>query len=116
MAEVDLSGIWVADTPRYLINLAGGGTEVPFQPWAGVPKLDTLPYPFTIFTTEALHATERFQRTDFGHYEDSGHHRRSKGVHQPWSNTIPLHLLVDTELLELVSEDNRSLPHMQNKQ
>ena len=71
--RVDLSGVWVANTPRYLVDLSGG-QEVPFQPWAeklyeerrsnlgrddpearclphGVPKVNTLPYPFKIFNT-----------------------------------------------------------------
>ncbi len=71
--RVDLSGVWVADTPRYLGDLSGG-QDVPFQPWAeelyeerratlgrddpesrclphGVPKVNTLPYPFKIFNT-----------------------------------------------------------------
>ncbi len=32
----DLSGIWTADSGRYLSNLAGEGVEVPIQPWAAV--------------------------------------------------------------------------------
>ena len=31
--RIDLSGVWVADTPRYLGDLSGG-QDVPFQPWA----------------------------------------------------------------------------------
>jgi hypothetical protein len=68
----DLSGLWVADNSRHLGNLAADLKEVPFQPWAeqlynerkanfgkddpearcmpqGVPKVNTLPYPFKIF-------------------------------------------------------------------
>src|SRR5262245_35759159 len=68
----DLSGIWVADTSKYLGNLAADSGPVPFQPWAeklynerkanlgkddpeaqcmpqGVPKVNALPYPFKIF-------------------------------------------------------------------
>ena len=30
----DLSGIWRSASDRYLANLAGGGGQVPFQPWA----------------------------------------------------------------------------------
>ncbi len=204
--KIDISGIWVADTPRYLVNLAQGGSEVSFQPWAeeqykknkategrgdpearcmphGVPKVDTLPYPFKIFTmpgqlvilyemfyqyrqiftdgrqipkeilnpswlgysvgkydgddfvidtagfnekfwmdtdghphTDALHVTERFQRTDFGHMKILITIDDPKAYKKPWTNTIPLHLLPDTELLEFVCEDNRSLPHMLDKQ
>ncbi len=183
--KVDLSRIWVADTPRYLVNLAGGGSEVSFQPWAeeqykknkategrgdpearcmphGVPKVDTLPYPFN-FTdgreipkeilnpswlgysvgkwdgddfvvdtagfnekfwmdtdghphTDALHVTERFKRTDFGHMKIQVTIDDPKAYTKPWTNTIPTHLLPDTELLEFVCEDNHSLTHMLDKE
>ncbi len=69
-----LDGIWVADDSRHLVNLATDMKETPFQPWAeklfnerranmgkddpearcmpqGVPKVNTLPYPFKIYTT-----------------------------------------------------------------
>jgi len=72
--RIDLDGIWVADDSRHLVNLASDLKEVPFQPWAeklynerranmgkddpearcmpqGVPKVNTLPYPFKIYTT-----------------------------------------------------------------
>jgi hypothetical protein len=68
----DLAGLWVADNSRQLGNLAADLKEVPFQPWAeklynerranfgkddpearcmpqGVPKVNTLPYPYKIF-------------------------------------------------------------------
>jgi hypothetical protein len=41
----DLSGIWTADSGKYLNNLAGAGVEVPIQPWAAAlykERLDTL--------------------------------------------------------------------------
>jgi hypothetical protein len=41
----DLSGIWTADSGKYLNNLAGEGVEVPIQPWAAAvykERLDTL--------------------------------------------------------------------------
>jgi hypothetical protein len=67
----DITGLWVADNSRQLANLAADLKEVPFQPWAeklynerraqggkddpearclpqGVPKVNTLPYPFKI--------------------------------------------------------------------
>src|SRR5712691_9501188 len=68
----DLAGLWVADNSRHLGNLAADLKEVPFQPWSeklynerrasfgkddpearcmpqGVPKVNTLPYPYKIF-------------------------------------------------------------------
>ena len=67
----DITGLWVADNSRHLANLATDLKEVPFQPWAeklynerrgqggkddpearclpqGVPKVNTLPYPFRL--------------------------------------------------------------------
>lgn len=41
----DLSGIWRADSGRYLAHLAGEGIDVPMQPWAAAvykERLDTL--------------------------------------------------------------------------
>jgi hypothetical protein len=41
----DLSGIWRAESGRYLANLAGEGTDVPMHPWAAAvykERVDTL--------------------------------------------------------------------------
>jgi hypothetical protein len=71
----DLSGVWMSDTVKYLMNLAADlkPEQVPFQPWAkalyeerlaehgihdpearclpqGTPKMSTLPWPFKIFS------------------------------------------------------------------
>jgi len=43
--KLDLSGIWRADSGRYLSNLAGEGVEVPMHPWAAAvykERLDSL--------------------------------------------------------------------------
>lgn len=43
--KTDLSGIWRADSGRYLSNLAGDGVEVPMYPWAAAvykERRDTL--------------------------------------------------------------------------
>jgi hypothetical protein len=70
----DLSGMWVADNSRQLGNLAADVKDVPFLPWAeklfnerragqgkddpearcmpqGVPKVNTLPYPYRFINT-----------------------------------------------------------------
>lgn len=72
----DLSGLWVADNSRHLGNLAADlkPEDVPYQPWAakqfaankatqgtgdpesrcmpqGVPKVNTLPYPYRFINT-----------------------------------------------------------------
>jgi hypothetical protein len=74
----DLSGNWNPVTAiQFNLNLAAGGVQVPFQPWAeklynervaghgkddpeafclppGTPRLDTTPYPFRIIQTPGL--------------------------------------------------------------
>jgi hypothetical protein len=43
----DLSGLWTADSGKYLNNLAGEGAEVPMQPWAAAvykERFDSLGY------------------------------------------------------------------------
>jgi hypothetical protein len=62
--------------------------------------------------TEALRITERFQRRDFGHMDlmltidDPGAFTR------PFSFKIDKTFAADTELLETVCENDRSVPHM----
>src|SRR5690349_15614501 len=72
--KLDLSGIWVAATGKYLANLAADGIQVPLQPWAaavykehqeqngkghpsercishGLPDYDALAIPFKLMQT-----------------------------------------------------------------
>ena len=78
----------------------------------GKAWLDQVGHP----STERLRVTERFRRRDFGHMDvvstidDPGAYRK------PWSFTQPLTLLPDTELLELVcNENNKDLPHLKGQ-
>ena len=73
----DLQGVWRSEGALLLLNLAGGGVQVPFQPWAeelykkhvsdhgledpeaqclpqGTPKMNTLPWPFKIINAPGL--------------------------------------------------------------
>jgi len=56
--------------------------------------------------TEALRMTERYRRRDFGHldvevtFDDPGAYTR------PWTVSLPLELVPDTELLEAVCKEN----------
>jgi len=206
--NADLSGIWLADTPKYLQDLTTGlqPGDVVMQAWAekvtaerkaglhageesdanclpqGVPKINATPVPFKIIqdpelvvilyeafgqyrqifldgrklpedpnptwlgysvgkwdgdtlvvdstgfngkawlnqaghpATEALHVTERFHRRDFGHLDMQVTIDDPKVYSKPWTNTEPMHLLADTEILEFVCNENeKDVRHLTTK-
>lgn len=61
--------------------------------------------------TERMRTEERFRRVDFGHMvlevivDDPGAYTK------PWSVTIPLELMADTELIEDVCDNEKDAPH-----
>jgi len=64
-------------------------------------------------SSEALRVTERFRRRDFGHMDVQATIDDPMAYTKPWSYTQPLTLLVDTELLEQVcNENNKDLVHL----
>lgn len=66
--------------------------------------------------TDALHVTERFRRPDFGHLELRATIDDPKAYSKPWTVTIPIELVPDTELLEQVCNENeRDVPHLVGK-
>jgi hypothetical protein len=66
--------------------------------------------------TESLHVTERFKRKDFGHMDIEATIDDPKTYTKPWTVTIPLKLLPDTELLEYIcTENNKDLEHLVGK-
>ena len=78
----------------------------------GKAWLDQLGHP----STEALHVFERFHRRDFGHMDITSTIEDPGAYTKPWTFTQPVTLLVDTELLEFVcNEDNTSVPHLKGK-
>jgi hypothetical protein len=78
----------------------------------GKAWLDQVGHP----SSEALRVTERFRRHDFGHMDMQATIDDPKAYTKPWSVTQPLTLLVDTDLLELVcNENNKDLPHLPGK-
>lgn len=78
----------------------------------GKAWLDQVGHP----STEALRVTERFIRRDFGHMDVVSTIDDPKAYKKPWSYTQPLSLLSETELLELVcNENNTDLPHLKGK-
>ena len=64
-------------------------------------------------STDKLHVIERYTRKDFGHMEleitidDPGAYTK------PWTAKQEVHLLLDTELLEFIcNENNRDVEHL----
>jgi len=75
----------------------------------GKPWLDQVGHP----TTDALHVTERFRRVNFGEMELQITIDDPKAYTRPWTVVEHPHLLVDTELLEFIcNENNRDLLHL----
>jgi hypothetical protein len=62
--------------------------------------------------TEDLHITERFRRRDFGHMDLDITIDDPKTFTRPFSLKIAKTFAPDTELLETVCENDRSVPHM----
>jgi hypothetical protein len=62
--------------------------------------------------TEALHITERFHRRDFGHMDLTMTIDDPGAFTHPFSFKIDKTFAADTELLETVCENDRSVPHM----
>ncbi len=56
--------------------------------------------------TSALRVTERFRRRDFGHMDIEITINDPKAYTRPWSVTLPLVYVPDTELLEYVCNEN----------
>src|SRR5580765_3025092 len=56
--------------------------------------------------SEALRITERFRRIDVGHMETRMTFDDSKAYAKPWTVTILQELMVDTEMLEFVCNEN----------
>ncbi|HEX4275979.1 MAG TPA: hypothetical protein VHZ74_11530 [Bryobacteraceae bacterium] len=62
--------------------------------------------------TEALHITERFHRRDFGHMDLEMTYDDPKTFTRPFSFRMPQTLTPDTDLIESICENDRSVPHM----
>jgi hypothetical protein len=61
--------------------------------------------------SEALHVTERYRRTDFGHMELAITYEDSKTYVKPWTITTTVNFVPDTELLEAVCQENEKDRH-----
>lgn len=66
--------------------------------------------------TEMAHVVERFHRPDFGHLEIDVTIDDPKAYTKPWTYTVRQHIMVDTELIEFVCQENeRDAPHLTAK-
>lgn len=75
----------------------------------GKAWLDQVGHPLT----DALHVTERFKRRDFGHMELQVTIDDPKAYTKAWTVTEDPHLLLDSELLEFVCNENeKDVRHM----
>jgi hypothetical protein len=88
-------GTWEGDT--FVVDTVG------FRDRGWLSALQAYPH------SDALHVTERWRRTDFGHMELSVTIDDPKAYVKPWTNKIPLHLLPDTELLEAFCDNQMTI-------
>ncbi len=66
--------------------------------------------------TEGAHVTERYRRPDFGHLEIEDTIDDPKAYSKPWTVAVHQHIMVDTELIEFVcQEDEVDAPHLTAK-
>jgi len=63
--------------------------------------------------TEGAHVTERFRRPDFGHLQIDVTIDDPKAYTKPWTVMVRQHILVDTQLIEFVCQENeKDAPHL----
>ena len=66
--------------------------------------------------TDAAHVIERFRRPDFGHLEIEVTIDDPKAYTKPWTVAVHQRIMVDTELIEFVCQENeRDAPHLTAK-
>jgi hypothetical protein len=65
--------------------------------------------------TDAMRSIERFTRVDFGHMNLEVIIDDPKAYTKPWSVTIPLELMADTEMIEDVCDNEKDAPHAVGK-
>ena len=88
-------GTWDGDT--FVVDTVG------FRDRGWLSALQAYPH------SDALHVTERWRRTDFGHMELTVTIDDPKAYVKPWTNKIPLGLLPDTELLEAFCDNQMTI-------
>jgi len=91
-------GRWEGDT---LVVTTSGFNDRTWLDYTGHPH------------SEALTVTERFSRTDFGEMQLEMTFEDPKTYTRPWTISVPVHFVPDTEMLEFVCNENeRDRHHM----
>jgi hypothetical protein len=63
--------------------------------------------------TDQAHVTERYRRPDFGHLEIAVTIDDPKAYTKPWTVTVHQHIMVDTDIIEFVCQENeQDAPHL----
>jgi hypothetical protein len=66
--------------------------------------------------SDAAHITERYRRPDFGHLEIEVTIDDPKAYTKPWTVMVHQRIMVDTELIEFVCQENeKDAPHLSDK-
>ena len=93
-------GKWDGDT--FVVDTAGFND----QTW-----LDDAGHPHT----DQLHTTERFRRRDFGHMEMQVTIDDPKAYTKPWTASIQLNFMPDTEMIEDLCDNEKDARHATSK-
>ena len=92
------TGHWEGDT---LVVQTAGFRDLGWLDVEGSPLTDT------------AHIIERFRRPDFGHLEIEVTIDDPKAYTKPWTVTVHQHIMVDTEIIEFVCQENeKDAPHL----
>jgi hypothetical protein len=92
------AGHWEGDT---LVVQTAGFRDLGWLDVEGSPLTDT------------AHIIERFRRPDFGHLEIEVTIDDPKAYTKPWTVTVHQHIMVDTEIIEFVCQENeKDAPHL----
>lgn len=63
--------------------------------------------------TEGAHLTERYRRPDFGHLQIEVTIDDPKAYTKPWTVTVRQHIMLNTELIEFICQENeKDAPHL----
>ena len=95
------TGHWEGDT---LVVQSAGFRDLGWLDVEGSPLTDT------------AHVTERFRRPDFGHLEIEVTIEDPRAYTKPWTVMVHQRIMVDTELIEFVCQENeKSASHLRGK-
>lgn len=65
--------------------------------------------------SDQMRTTEKFRRKDFGHMEIEFTFNDPRAYTQPWSVTVPMELMPDTDIIENICENEKDAAHIFGK-